>query len=188
MGRRNFSDEHCGATEDEVIESLQEDFEDMQRTARTYAARCRDLEVALNEIIVATTHGDATLESYTWIKNRATKALDFPDPPASGTANAKGEGTPVAINGYQIKRLLDFVDSDNEAELTLQYVDHERPDGNSNDGEVMPEGLYAWFSEYPDEGSLWLPETPEEHLASVEPRTQSAPASGTANDSEGKAT
>ena len=29
MGRRNFSDEHFGANEDEVIESLQEDVEEM---------------------------------------------------------------------------------------------------------------------------------------------------------------
>ena len=51
MGRRNFSDEHFGANEDEVIESLQEDVEEMQRTARLYAARCRDLEAALKELL-----------------------------------------------------------------------------------------------------------------------------------------
>ncbi len=75
MSRRPLSD--CGATDEEVVESLQEEFDDMQRVARTYAARCRDLEVALNEIVVATTSGNATLETYTWIKNRATKALGF---------------------------------------------------------------------------------------------------------------
>jgi hypothetical protein len=82
-------------------------------------------------------------------------------------------GPLMDINGYQIKRLLDFVDNENEAELTLRYVDHERPDGNSNDGEMMPKGLYAWYTDYPDEGSMWLPETPEEHAASVEPRSSS---------------
>lgn len=80
--------------------------------------------------------------------------------------------TGLDINGYQIKRLLDFVDNEDESEVTLQYVDHERPDGNSNDGEIMPKGLYAWYTDYPEEGSMWLPETPEEHAASVEPRTQ----------------
>jgi len=82
----------------------------------------------------------------------------------------------IHINGYQIKRLLDFIDGEDETPLTLDFVDHERPDGNSNDGEIMPAGLYAWFTEYPDEGSLWLPETPEEHAASVEPPNTSAKA------------
>lgn len=73
------------------------------------------------------------------------------------------------INGYQIKRLLDFVDNDDESEVSLAYIDHQRPDGNSNDGEMMPKGLYAWYTDYPDEGSIWLPETPAEHMASVTP-------------------
>lgn len=75
----------------------------------------------------------------------------------------------LGINGYQIKRLLDFVDNEDESEVTLAYVDHERPDGNSNDGEMMPKGLYAWYTDYPEEGSMWLPETPEEHMESVTP-------------------
>lgn len=64
------------------------------------------------------------------------------------------------LNGYQIKRLLDFVDSDDEAELSLAYFDEERDDLESPD-EKMPQGLYAWFTDYPDEGSMWLPETPQ---------------------------
>jgi hypothetical protein len=73
MARERFSD--CGATDEEVVESLQEEVEYMQRTARTYAARCRDLEIAINEIKVATTAGDATLQTYTWIRNRCEAAL-----------------------------------------------------------------------------------------------------------------
>jgi hypothetical protein len=45
MSRDRFSD--CGATDEEVLESLQEEFDGMQRTARAYAARCRDLEAVL---------------------------------------------------------------------------------------------------------------------------------------------
>lgn len=70
------------ATNDRAMSSLvpmstpiEEEFECMQKTARAYAARCRDLEAALNEIIVATASGNATLQTYTWIKNRAAKAL-----------------------------------------------------------------------------------------------------------------
>jgi hypothetical protein len=44
MSRERFSD--CGATDEEVLESLQEEFDEMQRTARQYAARVRDFEVA----------------------------------------------------------------------------------------------------------------------------------------------
>lgn len=44
MSRDRFSD--CGATDEEVLESLQEEYEGMQRTARQYAARVRDFEVA----------------------------------------------------------------------------------------------------------------------------------------------
>jgi len=45
MSRERFSD--CGATDEEVLESLQEEFDGMQKTARLYAARCRDLEEVL---------------------------------------------------------------------------------------------------------------------------------------------
>jgi hypothetical protein len=67
----------------------------------------------------------------------------------------------VSLNGYQIRRLWDFVDSEDEAEVEVVYVDHERPDGNSKEGEMMPVGVYAWFKDYPEEGSLYLPEEPE---------------------------
>jgi hypothetical protein len=63
----------------------------------------------------------------------------------------------ITLNGYQIKRLLDFVDSDDESEVTIDYIDHERPDANSSDGEMMPAGYYAWFPNCPDEGALLLP-------------------------------
>lgn len=71
----------------------------------------------------------------------------------------------ISLNGYQIRRLLDFVDSEDEAEVEIDYVDHERPDLNSNEGEMMPAGVYAWFRDYPDEGALWLPQTPEQHMS-----------------------
>lgn len=72
----------------------------------------------------------------------------------------------IIINGYQIERLRDFVDAEPEAEVTLGAFP-ERPDMET--GEKMPAGLYAWFADYPDEGSIWLPETPEDHMADVEP-------------------
>jgi hypothetical protein len=45
MSHNTLSD--CGATDEEVVESLQEEFDNMQRAARAFAARCRDLEEVL---------------------------------------------------------------------------------------------------------------------------------------------
>lgn len=79
------------------------------------------------------------------------------------------EGPPtLGLNGYQIHRLWDFVDAEPEAEVTLGNFP-ERAD--MEDGTKMPAGLYAWFTDYPDEGSIWLPETPDDHMADVEPST-----------------
>ena len=44
MARNTLSD--CGAADEEVVDSLQEELDLMQRTARQYAARVRDFEVA----------------------------------------------------------------------------------------------------------------------------------------------
>jgi Phage protein (N4 Gp49/phage Sf6 gene 66) family len=44
MARDRFSE--CGATDDEVLESLQEELDGMQKTSRQHTARVRDFEVA----------------------------------------------------------------------------------------------------------------------------------------------
>lgn len=48
MARDRFSD--CGATDEEVLESLQEEFDAMQKTARAYAARLREAESIIGDI------------------------------------------------------------------------------------------------------------------------------------------
>ena len=48
MRRDRFSD--CGATDDEVLESMHEEFEVMQKTARAYAARLREAESIIGDI------------------------------------------------------------------------------------------------------------------------------------------
>jgi hypothetical protein len=65
---------------------------------------------------------------------------------------------PLTLTGYQIEQLADFVDGERDTELTLAHFPKRPPDA---DGNEMPAGLYAWFSEYPDEGSLHLAEQPE---------------------------
>ena len=68
----------------------------------------------------------------------------------------------IHMTGYQIHRLWDFVDAEPDAQVTLD-VFPERPDLET--GEKMPAGLYAWFTDYPDEGSIWLPENEDDHIA-----------------------
>jgi len=48
MSRDRFSD--CGATDGEVLESMQEEFDAMQKTARAYAARLREAESIIGDI------------------------------------------------------------------------------------------------------------------------------------------
>lgn len=64
----------------------------------------------------------------------------------------------ISINGHQLKELLDFIDSDDEVEVCLHYYSRERRDEES--GEMMLPGLYAWMSEYPEEGQHFLAESP----------------------------
>jgi hypothetical protein len=68
MGRRNFSDEHYGATEDEVIESLQEDVAGLYRDCRMmahqrdqYAASLERIKVAFQALRDAKEHASSKL-------------------------------------------------------------------------------------------------------------------------------
>jgi hypothetical protein len=73
MARERFSD--CGATDEEVLESLQEEFDMMQRTARQFAARCRELEAALQELRQKATGGDI---HFMTVRRICDKALATP--------------------------------------------------------------------------------------------------------------
>ena len=66
----------------------------------------------------------------------------------------------ITLNGKQIKGLLYFACPDEGdpdqlgSEITIDYFP-----GGENDpetGEPIPSGYYAWFSEYPEEGSIYL--------------------------------
>lgn len=61
----------------------------------------------------------------------------------------------ITLNGYQLKELLDFANPDGdsekdqlETELTIVYL----KDGHSG------EGYYFYMTEYPEEGSMKLPD------------------------------
>jgi hypothetical protein len=59
----------------------------------------------------------------------------------------------ISLNGVQIAALLDFTDRELDAQITLGHFDDRRPD---SEGNPMPAGLYAWFTEYPEEGAIYL--------------------------------
>jgi hypothetical protein len=61
---------------------------------------------------------------------------------------------PSELTGYQVEHLADFVDREADAQISVARFDQDR---TGSDGERMPAGLYAWFTEYPEEGQVWLP-------------------------------
>lgn len=61
----------------------------------------------------------------------------------------------LTINAYQLRQAIDFLD-DGDGELEFAWM----PAGTLLSGEPRPAGLYCWFKEYPEEGSLLLEESP----------------------------
>lgn len=64
-------------------------------------------------------------------------------------------GSRFSFTGYQLKCVLDFIDGEDDCEVTIAYFDA-CPD-TENTGETMPAGDYVWLTEYPEEGRMWLP-------------------------------
>ncbi len=65
----------------------------------------------------------------------------------------------VNLTGNQVKQLAEFVYPDEDDEqletlVSVQYFDTEATDKET--GEKRPKGYYAWLSEYPEEGSIYL--------------------------------
>lgn len=76
---------------------------------------------------------------------------------------AKKKGREVFfLTGFQVKTLLDLLggyDEDSaETELAIGPLPEHK---DAESGELRSAGLYAWFHEYPDEGSIPLPEAPD---------------------------
>jgi hypothetical protein len=82
MTRNRFSD--CGATDEEVVESMQEEIDYMQRTARSYAARCRELE-AQNQHFVKILSTIALCEAPPPVKLEDGRVMQFVDPDPART-------------------------------------------------------------------------------------------------------
>jgi hypothetical protein len=68
----------------------------------------------------------------------------------------------ISLTGYQIEHLWDLVDKERDADISLAWG----PAFDDEDGHT-PEGLRAWFTEYPEEGVLHLYPTAEEYLAAI---------------------
>lgn len=58
------------------------------------------------------------------------------------------------LTGYQIKILAVLTDGDEDCGLCVEQFDATT---DCETGDPMPEGLYAYYDEYPDEGRIFLP-------------------------------
>ena len=66
----------------------------------------------------------------------------------------------MKLTGHQVRQLNDMMGDDYESDVTIE----ELPDLAVDEGGVIairPAGLYAWLTEYPEEGCTLLDEEPE---------------------------
>ena len=73
----------------------------------------------------------------------------------------------IRMTGYQISHVWDFIDGEMEADISIGYGDE-----FTDECGVTPAGLRAWFTEYPEEGSVHLYETKEENQAAIDAAQQ----------------
>lgn len=59
----------------------------------------------------------------------------------------------MQLTGAQVKALNEFMGGDYDTDVTIEHCADRR---DVVTGEPMPAGLYAWCTEYPDEGCVLL--------------------------------
>lgn len=64
----------------------------------------------------------------------------------------------MKLTGYQVKQLVAFMGGDYDTDVTIE----ECPERESQDGEVMPAGLWLWCTDYPEEGCVQLLESEDQ--------------------------
>lgn len=157
----------CKTLEDESVEkqSALTNWRDTAfRMSSKHAAaerRIERLEGALERAYYHLDMGELKVSHLT-DHNMIEAALAETDTPAitASQQHTAGSGDKsFTMNGCQVKHLLDLIDGEDETEVSLEWFNNARPDGNSADGEMMPPGLYAWFADYPEEGQMLLPES-----------------------------
>lgn len=62
----------------------------------------------------------------------------------------------ITFNGAQLAQLRDFTDDERDAEISIGWFQERMPDSEGNE---MPAGHYAWFTEHPEEGAIYLQPT-----------------------------
>lgn len=60
----------------------------------------------------------------------------------------------MQLTGYQLMHLVHLISQDDEANVTLGLRE---PSVDEASGDILPGGLYGWFTEHPEEGCYWLP-------------------------------
>lgn len=65
------------------------------------------------------------------------------------------------LTGHQVKQINEFMGGDYEVEVTIRKL--EARVVNTEEGPIeLPEGLYIWCTEYPEEGAVLLEEQPSD--------------------------
>lgn len=76
---------------------------------------------------------------------------------ASQHTAGSGDGPQgLRLSGHQVNMIREFTDGDESFPVVIQRL----PERTACNGDRMPEGLYVWSEDYPDEGVLLLDERP----------------------------
>jgi hypothetical protein len=134
-------------TDVHLLEMACKDYDDQQTTIERLQRELAETKEASRKVVVAAAQ-------------QAIRVRETASGPPPGARPAR----PLEINGAQVAALVDFLDLNGtpearETPLSLCYYDEERKD--KHEGDTMPPGLYAWFTEYPEEGQLWLDPNPK---------------------------
>ncbi len=73
-----------------------------------------------------------------------------------GGGTVKRTNQPLTLTLRALSLVACFAGDDPDTEVSIQYL----PDRTAVDGEVLPEGLYGWLTEYPEEGCFPLFDEP----------------------------
>lgn len=74
----------------------------------------------------------------------------------------------VQLNGYQLRDALEFSAPDGTADQLQTEVCIQYGPARTDDEGSEPAGMFCWYSEYPEEGSIRLSEGPDDCFANCE--------------------
>lgn len=137
-------------------------FEEARKALAELSERASQVKVALDANIPTWDPVHEQSAALTWPISTAKGAIDALDAWLAATPAAGDESGQITLTAPQLRQALDFVNPDKgdadqqEDRLTIAWAKE-----STSEGETRPAGLYAWFTEYPEEGAIYLdPEDP----------------------------